>query len=114
MDPHSKDFSDVCRAVAAGDPGAAVQFREMAVPYLRIIIRHALRTRPDAPPRGRMGSAHRRFSGANRPLSSRRDDDLVDQFVQRTCASMIEKLRSACRPLPSETIFDRIGWQTWG
>ncbi len=115
MDASRKEFSDLCKAVAGGDSEAVARFRRMVVPYLRIIIRRAVRTGRRLS--GFHGKAESGWSspaarlGAS-PGSAPGRGSRTQQVARQMCEALIEAVQSTRGRLPHETILGYFAPQT--
>ena len=105
MNPKSKQFCDLCQAVAAGDPNAVVRFRSNVLPYLRIIVRRAIRSEREASAvRARIRAAAQHLHAQNPPTSRRGTESCVGQLARRVCELLIRVMQSYRRALPRDTV----------
>jgi hypothetical protein len=113
MNPKSKEFDELCQAVAAGDPNAVVRFRSNLLPYLRVIVRRALRSTPDVPAvRGRIRSAAEKLQPTEASKFGRGEESCVGQLARRVCELLVQVVQTSRGGLPKETILGLLNPRT--
>lgn len=113
MDPLSSQFDALCREAAAGSPAAAARFRRHVLPYLRVIVRRALRS-------GEKGSAilaaaraaARRIPAHDSPSSPQGPESAASEVAREVCELLIRRIRSRGSVGRPDTVVEQIDLPT--